>query len=176
MHSRLQDRRRVRVGVVGVGNCASSLVQGLTYYRDAKSNEPVPGLMNADIGGYHCWSSFFLNDKGWVPVDISEAWKHQELKGYYFGHQDASRVEFSAGGCDHRLEVGGVESLGADFGRDDDLLGGDGGLRVVALDPAARGLQVARVGVGHVQLTCGLLGQRVGLDVRARPGHPLRPV
>ena len=53
MHSRLQDRRRVRLGVVGVGNCASSLVQGLTYYRDAKSNEPVPGLMNADIGGYH---------------------------------------------------------------------------------------------------------------------------
>ncbi|MCK1360915.1 inositol-3-phosphate synthase [Bradyrhizobium sp. 199] len=53
MHSRLQDRRRVRVGLVGVGNCASSLVQGLTYYRNAKSNEPVPGLMNADLGGYH---------------------------------------------------------------------------------------------------------------------------
>ena len=48
MHSRLQDRRRVRVGIVGVGNCASSFVQGLTYYRSAKSNEPVPGLMNAD--------------------------------------------------------------------------------------------------------------------------------
>ena len=47
MHSRLQDRQRVRVGIVGVGNCASSLVQGLTYYRNAKSNEPVPGLMNA---------------------------------------------------------------------------------------------------------------------------------
>src|SRR5215213_9094809 len=53
MHSRLQERRRVRVGIVGVGNCASSFVQGLAYYRDAKSNEPVPGLMNADLGGYH---------------------------------------------------------------------------------------------------------------------------
>src|SRR5438046_1518176 len=53
MHSRLQDKRRVRVGIVGVGNCASSFVQGLTYYRNAKSNEPVPGLMNADVGGYH---------------------------------------------------------------------------------------------------------------------------
>jgi myo-inositol-1-phosphate synthase len=53
MHSRLQERRRVRVGIVGVGNCASSFVQGLTYYREAKSNEPVPGLMNADLGGYH---------------------------------------------------------------------------------------------------------------------------
>jgi myo-inositol-1-phosphate synthase len=53
MHARLQDRRRVRVGIVGVGNCASSFVQGLSHYRNAKSNEPVPGLMNADVGGYH---------------------------------------------------------------------------------------------------------------------------
>lgn len=53
MHSRLQDRRRVRVGIVGVGNCASSFIQGLTYYRDANANEPVPGLMNAEVGGYH---------------------------------------------------------------------------------------------------------------------------
>jgi myo-inositol-1-phosphate synthase len=53
MHSRLQERRRVRVGIVGVGNCASALVQGLHYYRDAQSNQPVPGLMNADLGGYH---------------------------------------------------------------------------------------------------------------------------
>src|SRR4051812_50123301 len=45
--------RKVRIGIVGVGNCASSFVQGLTYYREAKSNEPVPGLMNADLGGYH---------------------------------------------------------------------------------------------------------------------------
>jgi len=36
-----------------VGNCASSFVQGLTYYSDARANEPVPGLMNADLGGYH---------------------------------------------------------------------------------------------------------------------------
>jgi myo-inositol-1-phosphate synthase len=39
--------------VVGVGNCASSFVQGLTYYRDAQTNEPVPGLMNVELGGYH---------------------------------------------------------------------------------------------------------------------------
>lgn len=43
----------IRVGVVGVGNCASSLIQGLTYYRDVQDNEPVPGLMNVDLGGYH---------------------------------------------------------------------------------------------------------------------------
>jgi myo-inositol-1-phosphate synthase len=45
--------RKVRVGIIGVGNCASSFVQGLSYYKDAKGNEPVPGLMNVEIGGYH---------------------------------------------------------------------------------------------------------------------------
>ncbi|MBW8728447.1 MAG: inositol-3-phosphate synthase, partial [Inquilinus limosus] len=44
----------MRLGIVGVGNCASSLVQGLTYYRDTPGgNEPPPGLMNIELGGYH---------------------------------------------------------------------------------------------------------------------------
>jgi myo-inositol-1-phosphate synthase len=51
MHSRLQDRRRVRVGIVRVGNRTSSFVQGLMYNRDAESNEPVPEPMN--VGGCH---------------------------------------------------------------------------------------------------------------------------
>ncbi len=77
MHARLQDRRRVRVGIVGVGNCASSFVQGLSHYRNAKSNEPVPGLMNADVGGYHVSdielaSAFDVNaDK--VGRDVADA-------------------------------------------------------------------------------------------------------
>jgi myo-inositol-1-phosphate synthase len=49
----MSGSRKVRVGIVGVGNCASSLVQGLSYYRDASGNEPVPGLMNVELGGYH---------------------------------------------------------------------------------------------------------------------------
>jgi myo-inositol-1-phosphate synthase len=77
MHSRLQGRRRVRVGIVGVGNCASSLVQGLTYYRAAKSNEPVPGLMNVDVGGYHISdveiSSAFDVNANKVGRDVAEA-------------------------------------------------------------------------------------------------------
>jgi myo-inositol-1-phosphate synthase len=44
---------KVRIGVVGVGNCASSFIQGLTHYRDVNSNEPTPGLMHAGIGNYH---------------------------------------------------------------------------------------------------------------------------
>jgi myo-inositol-1-phosphate synthase len=43
---------KVRVGLVGVGNCASSFVQGLSFYREAKGNETPPGLCRADIGGY----------------------------------------------------------------------------------------------------------------------------
>jgi hypothetical protein len=43
---------KVRVGIIGVGHCASSFVQGLSYYPEARTNEPVPGLMNAEIGGY----------------------------------------------------------------------------------------------------------------------------
>src|SRR3954463_8160002 len=52
-HAPSPPPRKVRIGIVGVGNCASSLVQGLSYYRNAKSNEPVPGLMNVNLGGYH---------------------------------------------------------------------------------------------------------------------------
>src|SRR5437879_12273684 len=71
------SRESVRVGIVGVGNCASSFVQGLTYYRDAKSNEPVPGLMNVDLGGYHISdvqiaSAFDVNANK-VGRDVSEA-------------------------------------------------------------------------------------------------------
>jgi myo-inositol-1-phosphate synthase len=43
----------VRVAIAGVGNCASSLAQGITYYRDANPDDIVPGLMHVDLGGYH---------------------------------------------------------------------------------------------------------------------------
>ena len=45
--------RRVRVAIIGVGNCASSLVQGVHFYRDASADQFVPGLMHVDLGGYH---------------------------------------------------------------------------------------------------------------------------
>ena len=48
------------------------------------------------IGGYHCWAEFHANGQ-WVPVDISEADKHPELKDYYFGHHPANRFELSQG-------------------------------------------------------------------------------
>ncbi|MBP0491464.1 inositol-3-phosphate synthase [Pararoseomonas indoligenes] len=71
------NRAPVRVAVVGVGNCASSFVQGLAYYRDAASNEPVPGLMNVELGGYHVRdiqiaAAFDVNAKK-VGRDVAEA-------------------------------------------------------------------------------------------------------
>ncbi|HEV2557566.1 MAG TPA: inositol-3-phosphate synthase [Microvirga sp.] len=68
---------KVRVGIVGVGNCASSFVQGLHYYRDAKSNEPIPGLMNVEVGGYHISdveiASAFDVNAGKVGRDVADA-------------------------------------------------------------------------------------------------------
>jgi myo-inositol-1-phosphate synthase len=69
--------RKVRVGIVGVGNCASSLVQGLHYYREANGNEPVPGLMNVELGGYHVRdveiASAFDVSASKVGQDVSDA-------------------------------------------------------------------------------------------------------
>jgi transglutaminase-like putative cysteine protease len=48
------------------------------------------------IEGYHCWAEFFADGR-WVPVDISEAWKHPELADYYFGHNPANRFELTKG-------------------------------------------------------------------------------
>jgi transglutaminase-like putative cysteine protease len=51
----------------------------------------------AEVAGYDCWSDFFEPQHGWVPVDISEAWKHQEKRDYFFGAHDVNRVQFSMG-------------------------------------------------------------------------------
>jgi myo-inositol-1-phosphate synthase len=68
---------KVRVAIIGVGNCASSFVQGVRYYRDADPNEPVPGLMHVDLGGYHVrdieFSAAFDIDVEKVGKDLSEA-------------------------------------------------------------------------------------------------------
>lgn len=50
-----------------------------------------------DIAGYHCWAEFYARKTGWVPVDISEAWKAQEKRDYFFGSVDINRVQFSTG-------------------------------------------------------------------------------
>src|SRR5438105_5499826 len=68
---------KVRVAIIGVGNCASSFVQGVRYYRDADAKESVPGLMHVDLGGYHVsdveFSAAFDIDAEKVGKDLSEA-------------------------------------------------------------------------------------------------------
>jgi transglutaminase-like putative cysteine protease len=59
---------------------------------------PLPADKHSgEIAGYHCWSDFYIADKGWIPVDISEAWKHPEKRDYFFGAHDVNRVQFSMG-------------------------------------------------------------------------------
>src|SRR4051812_32010488 len=81
-NGRLIDDGKVRVAIVGVGNCANSLIQGITYYADADPAEEVPGLMHVDLGGYHVRDveivAAFDIDAEKVGKDVSQAmWSGQ---------------------------------------------------------------------------------------------------
>jgi myo-inositol-1-phosphate synthase len=69
--------KKVKVAIIGVGNCASSLVQGVHYYHNAKPTDNVPGLMHVDLGGYHIrdiqFTAAFDVVKSKVGLDLSEA-------------------------------------------------------------------------------------------------------
>lgn len=59
---------------------------------------PLPENKNkGDIAGYHCWAEFYATKIGWIPLDISEAWKAKEKQNYFFGSVDANRVQLSTG-------------------------------------------------------------------------------
>lgn len=68
---------KVRVAIIGIGNCASSLVQGVEFYKNVKEGEFVPGLMHVSLGGYHVKDIEFVAafdiDKNKVGLDLSEA-------------------------------------------------------------------------------------------------------
>jgi myo-inositol-1-phosphate synthase len=68
---------KINVAIIGVGNCASSLIQGVYFYRNAKDNESVPGLMHVNLGGYHISDINFVAgidiDKNKVGKDLAEA-------------------------------------------------------------------------------------------------------
>ncbi len=71
------QHEKVRVAIIGVGNCASSFVQGVQYYKDADPAKQVPGLMHVDLGGYHVrdieFSAAFDIDADKVGKDLGEA-------------------------------------------------------------------------------------------------------
>jgi myo-inositol-1-phosphate synthase len=70
-------KEKVRVAIIGVGNCANSLLQGVEYYKDASPEDSVPGLMHVDLGGYHISDIEFVAAfdvvEGKVGVDLADA-------------------------------------------------------------------------------------------------------
>jgi myo-inositol-1-phosphate synthase len=92
---------KVRVAIVGVGNCASSLVQGVHYYRDARPGDDVPGLMHTELGGYHVSDLEFVAafdvDAKKVGRDISEAILASENNTIRFADVEPLGVEVQRG-------------------------------------------------------------------------------
>lgn len=73
----MTENNKVRVAIIGVGNCASALIQGVQFYRDAADDQQIPGLMHANLGGYHVrdieFSAAFDVVETKVGLDLSEA-------------------------------------------------------------------------------------------------------
>src|ERR671938_1254808 len=97
--ARLDDR--VRVAIIGVGNCANSLLQGVEYYKDADSDQFVPGLMHVDLGGYHVRDIEFTaafdvtTDK--VGKDLAEAIWAKPNDTYRFADVPRTGITVSRG-------------------------------------------------------------------------------
>ena len=72
-----ENKGEIRVAIIGVGNCANSLVQGITYYKDATNDSEIPGLMHPVLGGYHIKNINFVLaldvDAKKVGLDLAEA-------------------------------------------------------------------------------------------------------
>lgn len=97
----MANNKKVRVAIIGVGNCASSLVQGVHYYRDAQPDDFVPGLMHVDLGGYHIhdieFTAAFDIDKNKVGKDLSEAIYTEPNNTYRFADVPYQNVKVYRG-------------------------------------------------------------------------------
>jgi myo-inositol-1-phosphate synthase len=93
--------RKVRVAIIGVGNCASSLVQGVHYYRDAKPGDDIPGIMHVDLGGYHLRDLEFVAafdvDKNKVGKDLADAIYAKPNNTYRFADVPKTGVKVERG-------------------------------------------------------------------------------
>jgi myo-inositol-1-phosphate synthase len=81
--------KEIRVAIAGVGNCASSLIQGVEYYKDADPSESVPGLMHVEMGGYHIRDVKFV-----AAFDVDAAKVGQSLSKAIFSGQN-NTIQFS---------------------------------------------------------------------------------
>ncbi len=95
------NHRQVRVAVVGAGNCASAFVQGVSFYRNARESEFVPGLMHVNLGGYHVRDIEFVAafdiDREKVGKDLAEAIFTEPNNTYRFAEVPPLGVEVQRG-------------------------------------------------------------------------------
>ena len=93
--------KKVRVGIIGVGNCASSLVQGVEYYKNASDDDFVPGLMHVNLGGYHIndieFSAAIDIDAEKVGKDLNEAIFSGQNNTYKFSSVPTTGVKVARG-------------------------------------------------------------------------------
>jgi myo-inositol-1-phosphate synthase len=121
------SREPLRLGIIGVGNCASSLVQGLSYYKYAGRNEPLPGLMNGEIGGYGISdieiAAAFDVDASKVGQDVADAILAKPNNTHRFAKVPATNVRVRRGrtldglGCYLRREIEESQEPEADVGQ-----------------------------------------------------------
>jgi myo-inositol-1-phosphate synthase len=95
------SEQKIRVGIIGVGNCASALVQGVTFYQDADEAAFVPGLMHVNLGGYHVrdieFSAAFDINATKVGKDLAEAIFAAPNNTYRFAEVPPAGVEIHRG-------------------------------------------------------------------------------
>ena len=92
-----------RACAIGRGNCtdfhslfiAMARAEGIP--ARFKIGATIPEDPSTVTPGYHCWAEFYLPERGWIPVDASEAWKHPELRERYFGTEDEHKFTISLG-------------------------------------------------------------------------------
>ena len=93
--------KKVRVAIIGVGNCASSLVQGVHYYRNAKPGDRIPGIMHVDLGGYHLRDVDFVAafdvDRNKVGKDLADAIYAKPNNTYRFADVPKTGVKVERG-------------------------------------------------------------------------------
>jgi len=88
---------------IGVGNCTDyhsyfmSLDRTMGIPARFHMGFPIPDGESGKVGGYHCWADYYIENKGWYPVDISEADKYPEKIDYFFGTVCNNRVEMMVG-------------------------------------------------------------------------------
>jgi myo-inositol-1-phosphate synthase len=101
MEERKQVMQKINVAIIGVGNCASSLVQGVHYYRKVKEGESVPGLMHINLGGYHINHINFVAaidiDKNKVGKDLAEAIYTKPNNTYKFCDVPSTGIKVARG-------------------------------------------------------------------------------